>query len=253
MHAIYYPPADHETQWYGQGNYTMPGITKLLLHTTEGTGWPGYDGGLKAPTLTLHPGLHKWRQHFPLNGSARALRDPDSTPVRENRDNVVQVEVIGFADKSPYWDDWTLSAIADLWAFLNLEWGTPLTVATKWVPPTPWGTDDQRMTSAEYDAFEGLCGHEHASGNDHRDPGKPEVQIIASLAKQKTSTVGDDGDMTGQESARLNWIYGAYIDSDGSPSVTTLLAAQAKALQAIADAQAAQTAILERIATKLGA
>lgn len=234
MHATIFPGADHTTQWYGQGNYTMPGIDKLLLHTTEGSSWPTYDGGLKAPTLTFHPGQKKVRQHFPLNGSARALRDPSDTPVRENRDNVVQVEIIGFASKSLLWDDWTINTIAELWAFLNREWGTPIRNAVTWVPATPWGTDSQRLSSAEYDAYAGLCGHEHAPGNDHRDPGKPDIASILERTKAMAGTAeGISPTNDGNRDARITWLYGQFIDSDGSPSVQTRLTNIEKLLKAI--------------------
>jgi len=93
---IHYPEADHDTQWFGDvfPGATMPRIDKLLLHTTEGSDWPGYNGGKVAPTLTYHPAKHQWRQHFRINQSSRALADPNLTAVRENRDNVVQVEIV---------------------------------------------------------------------------------------------------------------------------------------------------------------
>ena len=234
MHATLFPGADHTTQWYGKGNYTMPGIDKLLLHTTEGTGWPTYDGGLKAPTLTFNPGARAVRQHFPLNGSARALRDPTSTPVRENRDNVVQVEIIGFAAKSAQWDAWTVNTIADLWVFLNAEWGTPLTAIKLWVPATPWGTDSQRLSSVAYDAFAGLLGHEHAPGNDHRDPGKPDIATIVERARgMATNPAPISPTNDGNRDARITYIYSHFVDSDGSPSIPTRLVNIERLLAAI--------------------
>jgi hypothetical protein len=162
MRSIYYPPANRTAQWFGPANYTMSGIDKLLLHTTETSGWPGYGGGASAPTLTYHGQRHQWRQHFPLNGSARALRDPSGTVVRENRDNVVQVEIICYCEpgKHPNVTELDAQALDDLGefaAFLNKEWGTPLVLAPTWLPfPKSYGNSAARMTSAEYDRFRGI-------------------------------------------------------------------------------------------------
>jgi len=223
-HAIYFPGANRTAQWFGQGNFTMPQISKLLLHTTETVGWPGYSGGDSAPTLTVNPHVQQVRQHFPLNGSARALRDPTNTPVRENRDNIVQVEICWFAKNAPNMDDWTLRKIAEIAAFLNMEWELPIRAVPKWYayPQTAAQDAEQRMSSAEFDAYTGILAHMHASGNTHGDTGAINISKILGYAQAMVSTK-DDGDMTGAESARLNWLYNASIDGDGSPSTNTML------------------------------
>ena len=75
-----YPLADHTTQWFETQwpGTTMPHPNTFLLHSTEGGDWPDYniDGagnGSGAPTFTYHPGERKFRQHFPVNKSARGL------------------------------------------------------------------------------------------------------------------------------------------------------------------------------------
>ncbi len=193
----FYPPANHEKQWFGDGNFKMPGVTKLLLHTTETSGWPGYQGGATAPTLTYNPWTHEWRQHFPLYGSARALRDPSGTAVRENRDNVVQVEIIAYCDPEQAkkyghsvkdLDEQALLEIADLVRFLNEKADVPLVAAPAWLPyPQSYGNSAVRMTGAQYDAFHGVLGHQHASGNSHGDPGALNVNRIMELARPAAS------------------------------------------------------------------
>src|SRR3546814_16415495 len=88
--ARIYPNANHTTQWwesaFARGTFSR--IEKILLHTTETTGWPGYKAGASAPTLTYHPRQRAWRQHNYLDTSARALVDPTGRDVRTNRDNV---------------------------------------------------------------------------------------------------------------------------------------------------------------------
>ena len=203
--AIYIPGANLTAQWYVEEyrGVTMPDIDKLLLHTTETGGWPGYRGGATAPTATYHPGLHQWRQHFPLNMSARALRDPSGTVVRENRDNVVQVEIIcscdaAFARRYGYphvtqLDGQALDDIGEFAAFLHREWGLPLVKAPVWLPyPKSYGDSPARMSGSEYDRFQGICGHMHASGNSHGDPGALDVDHVLDTAARIIGTAARD-------------------------------------------------------------
>ena len=193
MNARYYPPADRTIQWHGNGAVTMPRIDKLVLHTTETAGgWPGYRDGTISPTLTYEPWRHQWRQHLPINGSARALVDSDGTPVRENRDNVVQVEISCYCDpkyldRGRFVTELDDRALDDLGAFarwLHEEWGLPLVLAPRWLPyPASYGNSPARMSGTEYDAFKGILGHQHVSGNLHGDPGALKVRAILQRAR----------------------------------------------------------------------
>lgn len=227
-----YPPASRTAQWwetkYSRGTFT--GIDKLLLHTTETSGWPAYGGGASAPTLTYNPWVRQWRQHNYLNTSARALQDPSSTAVRENRDNVVQVEIIAYCDPKLYakyghgvnalpatfYED-----MGAFLAFLNKEWGTPIVRAPEWdtFPPS----NSIRMSSAKYDAFRGVLGHQHASGNSHGDPGLTNAQAdrILAVAKRLTKTTttdvpGDDMPLTDTDKA---WLRANMDDSESDYAV----------------------------------
>jgi hypothetical protein len=200
---IHFPGADREAQWFGDAfpGTTMPRIDKLLLHTTETSGWPGYKGGKTAPTLTYHPAKHRWRQHFAINQSARALADPQLTAVRENRANVVQVEIICSCDPAAIkkhkfpdvrkLDDEALRDLGELAAWLHREWDMPLDLASGWLPfPESFGNSKVRMTGPEYAAFKGILGHMHApagkgndKGNAHGDPGALDVDRILAFAK----------------------------------------------------------------------
>lgn len=195
--ARIYPPANRTAQWWEDDftRGTMATIDKLMLHTTETSSWPAYDKGGKAPTATYNPWVTKaqrWRQHNWLDTSARALQDPESTPVRENRDNVVQVEIIAYCNPASYEkygygvnvlpDDFYEDMGAFL-AFLHTEWSVPLVRASRWATYPP--PNSIRMSSSEYDAFKGVLGHQHASGNNHGDPGMTAAQIDRILAAAK--------------------------------------------------------------------
>ncbi len=198
MPATRYPKADCTSEWFGDdfAGTDMGGVDKVLLHSTEGASWPPYAGGSQAPNLTYHPLKRAWRQHFPLNRSARALVDNPKTLVRENRDRVVQVEIIAVCDPSVYRrskkllpiDDLSEGALEDLGdflAFMHREYRVPLVAAPRWLPyPRSAGNSPVRMNSKVYDAFRGVLGHQHASGNAHGDPGSLNIPAIIRAANR---------------------------------------------------------------------
>lgn len=193
-----YPPADATSEWYGDHfkGTDMGGVDKVLLHSTEGASWPPYAGGAQAPNLTYHPAKRAWRQHFPLNRSARALVDDPSTTVRENRDRVVQVEIVAVCDPSVYGrstkllpiQELSVGALDDLGAFLAFmheHYRVPLIAAPRWLPyPRSAGDSPVRMNGKVYDAFRGVLGHQHASGNAHGDPGSLNVAAVIRAANR---------------------------------------------------------------------
>jgi hypothetical protein len=82
-------------------------------------------------------------------------------------------------------------------AFMNAEWGVPLVRAPQWATYPP--PDSIRMSSATYDKFKGVLGHQHASGNTHGDPGLTNAQVDRILAAAKritTDATGDDMPLT---------------------------------------------------------
>lgn len=175
-----YPPASH-VQPRPAGGATWDHVEKLVLHTTETRGWPGYPDF--APHLTYDPVSHTFRQHVPLTRSSTTLADPSSTAVRENRDFAIQVEIVAYCDPklaAKYGhgiddlDDRAVRDLAELAAWLHGHGGLELALAPGWLPfPRSAGATRNRMSGPDYDAFRGVLGHEHVSGNDHGDPGAP--------------------------------------------------------------------------------
>ena len=193
----FYPKADAKTQSFASAypGDIMPHPNVLVLHTTEGTSWPGYSGGAVAPTLTAFPDAAakalRWRQHFPINMSARALVNK-AGGVQTNTLNVVQVELVGTCAKGGpglYWPeapDWALKGLADFLKWLHAEWPVPLRSTSRpWVAyPASYGTaSGQRMGEAEWMNFSGICGHQHVPENVHGDPGAfPIARLLAMTA-----------------------------------------------------------------------
>lgn len=220
-----YPGADHKHQWGGQGGTTMSHVNKLLLHTTETAGWPGY--GSFYPTLTYHPWLdhgQRWRQHHPINGSASTLKNAGS--FKTNRANVVQVEIVAYCDlkiaskHGHSVEDIPVDALDELgqfWSWLHQEWHVPLAAAAHWKPyPASAGSrNGVRMSIDDFDDFTGACGHQHAPGNDHGDPGSLDVGAILAAAK-KHAKQPDPAD--GYPTPTDNTVYVSKLDPGQSDS-----------------------------------
>ncbi|MFB8025904.1 MULTISPECIES: peptidoglycan-binding protein [unclassified Streptomyces] len=211
MATTLYPGAIRGTHWYGdtyEGDLMDPNV--LALHTTEGTGIVSYSNGAQAPNLTAKPNFTKKKfdvyQHFALNRSARALVNK-AGGVETNTLNVIQLELIGTCDPSHkktwgklkanvdyvYWPDapeWAYDALADLIAWMHTHMGIPLSGPKEWPAyPSSYGATSARMSFAEWNAFEGVCGHLHAPENNHGDPGA--IPFAKILAKAK-ALVGKD-------------------------------------------------------------
>lgn len=197
--AIYYPPANRTVQWF-QSRYQ--GVTinpdKVVWHTTETRGWPGYGGGASAPHLTYDASDHQWRQHFRADRSARALRNP-AGGVETNTDDCLQVEIIAYSDEAlgRAWgglpvselDDRALRELGDFARWANDEWGVPLTLADDW---RPVAAGSLRFSYSEWRSFTGHCGHIHVPENTHWDPGRLDVWTIIDYAKGGTVSWNED-------------------------------------------------------------
>lgn len=200
--------ADIRTQWFADnypGAKIAPNI--IVLHTTETTSWPGYEGGATAPHLTILPVLAderlQVRQHFPFEMSSRALRN-DSGGVETNTANALQIELIGTCSK-PYADradalhwptapEWAIRELAVIMRELDAKLpGVVLRDAAPrgWLPyPKSYGTaNGQRMSFSEWRAATGICGHQHVPENTHGDPGAFPIKQLLLLAAAKPAVV----------------------------------------------------------------
>jgi hypothetical protein len=202
--ALYYPAANRTVQNFAGA---FPGVIfsslrALVLHTTETSGWPGYAGGASAPTFTALPDYANkkliFRQHFPLNMSARALKNL-SGGVNTNTTNVVQIELVGTSARGgpgmfwPEAPDWALNSLADFVKFLNAEWGIPMTSSVKWVSyPASYGFNaSQRLSGNAWLNYRGILGHQHVAENDHGDPGLFPAARLLSFTKEDDLPLND--------------------------------------------------------------
>lgn len=206
--------ANTTAQWYADDyeGSVFTRLDKLLLHSTETKSWPGYGGGASAPNATYHPGLRQIRQHYPNLMSSRALRDPSGTAVRENRDNVFQLEIIAFSNYSlarqygGLWiGDLTDSHFTDLAQIakeLNQYHRLPLSSTVQWKEGQKTYVSGVRLSGPSYDAYRGILAHMHASGNTHWDVGGFRYSRLAKKLVAAPPPEGDD-EMTPAQAAQL--------------------------------------------------
>ncbi len=214
-----YPGASTAHWWQTSWGGDLMEVNVAVLHTTEGIGLPDYNGGSMAPNLTAVADIAgqrlRWYQHFDIDRSSRALQNL-AGGVQTNTLNVTQVELDGTCDYSKrehwgsrvagkdyiYWGnppDWALQDLADFLSWLNKSHGVPLTGPAMWltygpdsrrsgVAPASYGASPARMTFAAWNAFKGICGHQHVPENDHGDPGSLPFAKLIGLAKGSAPT-----------------------------------------------------------------
>lgn len=201
-----YPAANTKAAWY-QDNYPGADMDPNcgVLHSTEGTSLPGYNGGATAPNYTAVPNFEAkrldWFAHFPDEKSSRALKNL-SGGVETNTSNVLQVELVGTCDpgtrdnwrrkgaKFIFWPDapeWALDDLADFIAWANRKHGIPIQGpgrGTTWrAYPASYGAQPNRLSPAEWRKFSGWCGHQHVPENTHGDPGAFPFGVVKRKAK----------------------------------------------------------------------
>lgn len=227
-----YPGASTAHWWQTTWGGDLMDVNVGVLHTTEGVGLPDYDGGSMAPNLTGVADFAnkrlRWYQHFDIDRSSRALRNL-SGGVQTNTLNVTQVELDGTCDYTKrtswgsrvagrdyiYWGDppdWALRDLAEFLRWLNAQHGVPLTGPSMWltygpdsrrpgVTPASYGASPARMSYAQWNAFKGICGHQHVPENDHGDPGSLPFDTLIALAKGTTPPPQEDDMPTADEIA----------------------------------------------------
>lgn len=165
---------------------------KLLLHSTEGGTYASargsYSNNRFAPNVTAGPDPNRHQtvkawQHLPFNSRSVTLAD-DPGGIRPNRDYVIQVEIVGYADlKSARrhgpswlhvdsWPDWYKEGVAEILNDILDAKPIPRRNSVRWLSyPSSYGQTSVRLSTSEFDAYAGILGHMHAPENDHGDPG----------------------------------------------------------------------------------
>lgn len=185
------------------GDYTG-GPTKLIIHTFEGDPGKmdaavnllmGRDSGIYHILIDLNE--QRIVQLMPLNKACSALvNGPD--PVETNKDSAIQICIVDRAknmpdlseDKLQFFGENVIATLKTYVPDINLDHvlqffgeGAGFIVAAVDAP--------QRLSIADWDNFDGVCGHQHVpDGNDHWDPGGLNVLRAVNYAKTKLQNQG---------------------------------------------------------------
>lgn len=167
----FYPGADTSVHGSSAGAYTG-GPYKGVLHTTEGSSGSGAIAAFQSanswPHFLVDDVGHIW-QFFDTNVAARALVNL-AGGVQTNTDSAIQIEITGFAAQPNSHPQAQIQALTALMRWIESATGVkPKGPGIAFA--TGYGQNNLRFTFAQWDAFDGWCGHCHVPENDHWDPG----------------------------------------------------------------------------------
>lgn len=164
------------------------GPTVVVLHTTESGGPAVYDG--TEPHFEVFDTgsgdlLDGTRQFISLAHTAKALYNaPGGGETNRRRGRIIQIEIVWRAANAPNMPDSLLRRVAAVVAFVRQQFPDLRMVA----PPqgfhgAEFGTiaivnSPLRFTVEEWEAFGGICGHQHVIENDHWDPGRIDIDKL---------------------------------------------------------------------------
>lgn len=171
-----YPPAIHKMDGSGSGEWSGIGEWKLVIHTTETRGVPGYKDGALAPHITYWPDRRTWTQHSDLRRPAESVRVHDD-------DQIYQLEIVCYSSKSTarrvggLWvGELTDTHLEDIAAFPRwlMEQGLPLQPVWPGRQALSYSESAAagfRFSPVAFFDFPGILGHQHLPANVHWDPG----------------------------------------------------------------------------------
>lgn len=178
------------------GPFDQSTLPKVEWHTTEGSTLAGAESAYRSypPHLGYDPVRRIKHQYISLDRHSYASRNSEAED-----DYVIQIELVGFAGQTHNWSDQVYRNIAaDLIVPLEKAIGVP----RRWkrfyradegiVLASP--NSPIRLTNAQWRAFTGHLGHQHAPDPDeHWDPGGLRMDKAVKFAAEM------DDDMTPKE------------------------------------------------------
>lgn len=180
------------------GSFNNSTPWKLCLHTVEGSiesALGAYNNGVGPPHATVDLDDGVFWQHIPLDRHAYALRNLRGG-TETNKDNVIQVELGGFAADTANKDLRWYSRLAYyvVGPILDAVPGIAVQVPSQgFTGVDGYGKNGRvRMSAAEWDGFSGILGHSHVPENTHWDPGALNGDLLVALL---TRQAGGEGDM----------------------------------------------------------
>jgi len=197
-------------------------ITKLVLHRTEGATLDGAWNTLRNRGVPSH-GLSDLRtgHHVQMIDTGEASH----SLWHVDRSGVLQWEIVGYSRNTPAEDDVWYSRLADLIRWVCEPHYIPIVFAADWPGVEGYGRlAAQRFSIAEWNAAEGVVGHQHAPAkwwlpnrltNSHWDVGALDVDRLHLYLTNPTEGQ-DDVDIINDTEASRMW---ATWSEDGTTTV----------------------------------
>jgi Peptidase family M23/N-acetylmuramoyl-L-alanine amidase len=163
---------------------------KITLHTTETVAkpnWTQQQSGI--PHFTFNTLTGDLWQHLPLDIAAYTLTGGAHSPNSDSGVNI-QIEMVGFAGKTPDWSDAQYGRIRDLLTWISGAVGVPYEF------PYAFGAsgEAQVLDWSEWEPLDGIVGHEHAPYNvgKHWDPGDLDTSRLVDAPPEPPEPPGPD-------------------------------------------------------------
>jgi hypothetical protein len=189
---LWLPGYEHDPV-QGAGLSVGPGRPKAVVHTTE-TGPGSLQFLIAAWRRNWGAGLphfvsegERYVQLLPLNVGAYTLENAPGGADTNRSGPAIQVEIITYAAKGL--NDVEVEALGK-WLADLVKAGVDLDLTQH---PRFYGANEGivlasynspiRMGAAEYQAFNGFCGHQHCPENAHWDPGKLDAIRVERIAR----------------------------------------------------------------------
>lgn len=176
----WYSKADKSVRGNGSGSYAG-GPFKGVFHTTEGSSASGAISSFRSNNSWPHfliDNAGKIWQFLDTTVAARTLRNY-SGGVETNRDSAIQIEIVGFAGQPQNHSTAQMSALRDWMRWVESTHGVKA-IGPGRVFATRYGQNSLRFSNAQWDSFNGWCGHCHVPENDHWDPGALDMNYLLS-------------------------------------------------------------------------
>lgn len=183
-------------------------------------------------TVDVQDGRFKCWQHISIRRAAKALRNKPGG-VQTNREGVIQIEIVGWADYNPTLHPEMVTGLQKLMRWIESQTYITPTCDVEFYPYPPknarLGREPWRMTFDEWVRYSGWCAHQHTPENEHGDVGAlDKSQLFAphpptpltpelTIPKEIDMFIVDDPSNKAPESNR-QWL----CDKDGATHITDI-------------------------------
>lgn len=188
------------------------GPAVLVLHTTEGSRPASYNNSEPHFEVYLSPqGEIEVRQYVSLARTAKALYNaPGGVETNRRRGRIIQIEMVGFAEKAREVPEALIRGVAEVLAFVRTQF--PGLMLEQ--PPVGFHGPEAgfiahakshlRFDFPGWETFGGVCGHQHVPENDHWDPGAFPISKLFQFVRE---IEGDGGFLMGLSESQQREMY----------------------------------------------